>query len=397
MPTVSDRLNRAQQNHNAVITIIPFDEHAVDLSPTLKGLPVAFKDIVDVAYVPTTCGSKVKAVCTPVKDAPVVQRLTAQGALPVAKANLQEFSYGILGDASAYGRVINPRDPEVCGGGSSSGSAALVACGALDLTVGSDSAGSVRVPAACQGVLGFKPTFGLIPVEGIFPFAPSFDCIGFFASSVDLIEQAFIATADEEPAAAQDISSIDVTALKAKGERFAVLLAKLETSDFELSEGVDLEETIAATAKLYEPMRLKEVYDVHRPLLDQRDKYQDVILQRVLGGEDISQEDYDAAAQGVEKLREEALALLGDASIILTPTLDSGALKWSDITPDNAGESAASLRRWTEPFNVLGWPAITVPLRGDEEEGVGDAVQVVGKPGEDLTVLRVTRALQALL
>ena len=397
MPTVSDRLNRAQQNHNAVITIIPFDEHAVDLSPTLKGLPVAFKDIVDMAYVPTTCGSKVKAVCTPVKDAPVVQRLTAQGALPVAKANLQEFSYGILGDASAYGRVINPRDPEVCGGGSSSGSAALVACGALDLTVGSDSAGSVRVPAACQGVLGFKPTFGLIPVEGVFPFAPSFDCIGFFASSVDLIEQAFIATTDEEPAAAQDISSIDVTALKAKGERFAELLAKLETSDFELSEGVDLEETIAATAKLYEPMRLKEVYDVHRPLLDQRDKYQDVILQRVLGGEDISQEDYDAAAQGVEKLREEALALLGDASIILTPTLDSGPLKWSDITPDNAGESAASLRRWTEPFNVLGWPAITVPLRGDEEEGVGDAVQVVGKPGEDLTVLRVTRALQALL
>lgn len=397
MPTVSDRLNRAQQNHNAVITIIPFDEHAVDLSPTLKGLPVAFKDIVDVAYVPTTCGSKVKAVCTPVKDAPVVQRLTAQGALPVAKANLQEFSYGILGDASAYGRVINPRDPEVCGGGSSSGSAALVACGALDLTVGSDSAGSVRVPAACQGVLGFKPTFGLIPVEGAFPFAPSFDCIGFFASSVDLIEQAFIATTDEEPAAAQDISSIDVTALKAKGERFAELLAKLETSDFELSEGVDLEETIAATAKLYEPMRLKEVYDVHRPLLDQRDKYQDVILQRVLGGEDISQENYDAAAQGVEKLREEALALLGDASIILTPTLDSGPLKWSDITPDNAAESAASLRRWTEPFNVLGWPAITVPLRGEEEEGVGDAVQVVGKPGEDLTVLRVARALQALL
>ena len=397
MPTVSDRLNRAQQNHNAVITIIPFDEHAVDLSPTLKGLPVAFKDIVDMAYVPTTCGSKVKAVCTPVKDAPVVQRLTAQGALPVAKANLQEFSYGILGDASAYGRVINPRDPEVCGGGSSSGSAALVACGALDLTVGSDSAGSVRVPAACQGVLGFKPTFGLIPVEGVFPFAPSFDCIGFFASSVDLIEQAFIATTDEEPAAAQDISSIDATALKAKGERFAELLAKLETSDFELSEGVDLEETIAATAKLYEPMRLKEVYDVHRPLLDQRDKYQDVILQRVLGGEDISQENYDAAAQGVEKLREEALALLGDASIILTPTLDSGPLKWSDITPDNAAESAASLRRWTEPFNVLGWPAITVPLRGEEEEGVGDAVQVVGKPGEDLTVLRVARTLQALL
>jgi len=397
MPTVSDRLNRAQQNHNAVISVIPFDEHAVDESPTIKGQPVAFKDIVDIAGVSTTCGTKVNVGRTPVKDAPVVQRLTAKGALPVAKANLQEFSYGILGDASAYGRVINPRDPEVCGGGSSSGSAALVACGALQLTVGSDSAGSVRVPAACQGVLGFKPTFGVIPVEGVFPFAPSFDCIGFFASSIDLIEQAFIATANDEPAAAQDVSTVDVTALKAKGERFAELLAALERSAFELSEGVNVEDTIAATAELYEPMRLKEVYDVHRPLLDQRDKYQDVILQRVLGGEDISQEVYEAAARGVEKLREEALALLGDASIILTPTLDSGPLKWSDITPDNTAESAASLRRWTEPFNVLGWPAITVPLRGDEEEGVGDAVQVVGKPGEDLTVLRVARALQALL
>lgn len=358
---------------------------------------MAFKDIVDIAGVSTTCGTEVNVGRTPVKDAPVVQRLTAKGALPVAKANLQEFSYGILGDASAFGRVINPRDPEVCGGGSSSGSAALVACGALQLTVGSDSAGSVRVPAACQGVLGFKPTFGVIPVEGVFPFAPSFDCIGFFASSIDLIEQAFVATANEEPAAAQDVSAVDVTALKAKGERFAELLAALERLDFELTEGADLEDTIAATAELYEPMRLKEVYDVHRPLLDQRDKYQDVILQRVLGGENISQEDYDAAARGVEKLREEALALLADAPIILTPTLDSGPLKWSDITPDNTAESAASLRRWTEPFNVLGWPAITVPLRGEGEEGVGDAVQVVGKPGEDLTVLRVARALQALL
>ena len=112
MPTVSDRLHRAQQDFNAVITIIPFDEDAVDESPTLMGQPVAFKDIVDVACVATTCGTKVNVGRTPVKDAPVVQRLTAKGALPVAKANLQEFSYGILGDASAYGRVINPRDPE---------------------------------------------------------------------------------------------------------------------------------------------------------------------------------------------------------------------------------------------------------------------------------------------
>ena len=91
MATLSDRLHRAQQDFNAVITVIPFDEHAVDESPTLMGQPVAFKDIVDVAGVDTTCGTKVKVGRAPVKDAPVVQRLTAKGALPVAKATAGVF------------------------------------------------------------------------------------------------------------------------------------------------------------------------------------------------------------------------------------------------------------------------------------------------------------------
>lgn len=400
MPTISDRLTHAQQEFNAVISTIPFDEDEVDSAPTLRGLPIAFKDIVDIAGVPTTCGTDVDMGPAPTKNATVAQRLMDAGAIPVAKANLQEFSYGILGDASAYGRVINPRDPQVCGGGSSSGAAALVACGALELTVGSDSAGSVRVPAASQGVLGFKPTTGTIPLDGVFPFAPSFDCIGFFASSIELIEQALLATVDEEPVPAENVSAIDVSALKTKGERFAGLLSALQDSTFTAVQDLDysqLESTIAATAKLYAPMRLKEAYDVHQPYLDQRDKYQDVILERVLGGQDITQADYDAAAQQVQQLRTKALTLVDASPIILTPTLDAGPIRWDDITAENTADSAASLRRWTEPFNVLGWPAITVPLRTTETMGVGDAVQVIGNPGQDLTVLRVAREIQALL
>lgn len=384
MSTISDRLTHAQQEFNAVISTISFNEDAVDSAPTLRGLPIAFKDIVDIAGVPTTCGTNVDTGPVPTKNATVAQRLMDAGAIPVAKANLQEFSYGILGDASAYGRVINPRDPQVCGGGSSSGSAALVACGALDLTVGSDSAGSVRVPAASQGVLGFKPTTGTIPLDGVFPFASSFDCIGFFASSIELIEQALLATVDEEPVPAENVSAIDVSALKTKGERFAGLLSALQDSTFTAVEDLDysqLESTIATTAKLYAPMRLKEAYDVHQPYLDQRYKYQDVILERVLGGQDITQADYDAAAQQVQELRTKALTLVDASPIILTPTLDAGPIRWDDITAENTADSAASLRRWTEPFNVLGWPAITIPLRTTETTGVGDAVQVIGKPG----------------
>lgn len=400
MPSISDRLTQAQQDFNAVISTIPYDEDAVDTALTLRGLPVAFKDIVDIAGVPTTCGTNVDTGPVPTKNATVAQRLMDAGAIPVAKANLQEFSYGILGDASAYGRVINPRDPQVCGGGSSSGSAALVASGALELTVGSDSAGSVRVPAASQGVLGFKPTTGTIPLDGVFPFAPSFDCIGFFATSIELIEQALLATVNEEPTPAENVATMDISALTTKGERFAGLLSALQDSTFAAVERLDysqLESTIATTAKLYAPMRLKEAYDVHQPYLDQRDKYQGVILERVLGGQDITQADYDAAAQQVEELRTKALTLVDASPIILTPTLDAGPIKWDDITEENTADSAASLRRWTEPFNVLGWPTITIPLRTTETKGVGDAVQVIGKPGQDLTVLRVAREIQALL
>ncbi|MEJ4120444.1 amidase [Corynebacterium macginleyi] len=101
MPSISDRLTQAQQDFNAVISTIPFDEDAVDTVLTLRGSPVAFKDIVDIAGVPTTCGTNVDMGPAPTMNATVAQRLMDAGAIPVAKANLQEFSYGILGDASA--------------------------------------------------------------------------------------------------------------------------------------------------------------------------------------------------------------------------------------------------------------------------------------------------------
>ncbi|WP_234464917.1 amidase [Corynebacterium macginleyi] len=120
--------------------------------------------------------------------------------------------------------------------------------------------------------------------------------------------------------------------------------------------------------KLYAPMRLKEAYDVHQLYLDQRDKYQDVILERVLGG----------AGYFSGRLRRCSAAGRG-------------------VAHGSTADSAASLRRWTEPFNVLSWPAITIPLRTRDTTGVGDAVQVIDKPGQDLTVLRAAREIQALL
>ena len=152
------------------------------------------------------------------------------------------------------------------------------------------------------------------------------------------------------------MATIDVSAVKTKGERFAGLLSALQNSTFAAVEDLDyaqLESTIATTAKLYALMRLREAYDVHQPYLDQREKYQDVILERVLGGQDISQANYDAAAQRLEELRTKALTLFDASPVILTPTLDAGPIKWDDITAEKTADSAASLRRWTEPFLSL--------------------------------------------
>src|SRR5699024_6295784 len=128
----------------------------------------------------------------------VVSRLEDAGAIPVAKTNCQEYSYGILGDESAFGRVINPIDPDLCTAGSSSGSAAMVAADAVPLALGTDPAGSVRVPAACQWVLGFKLSFGAVSVEGVFPLSLVFVPDGLFAGDLGLLSLAFDVNAGTE-------------------------------------------------------------------------------------------------------------------------------------------------------------------------------------------------------
>src|SRR5699024_10684981 len=164
----------------------------------LEGRPFAIKDVIDLAGYPTTMGSAVRSDSAVTTSALVVSRLEDAGAIPVAKTNCQEYSYGILGDESVFGRVINPVDPALCTAGSSSGSAALVAADAVPLALGTDTAGSVRVPAACQGVLGFKPSFGAVPVEGVFPLSPAFDTVGLFAADLGLLSVAFDVIAGTE-------------------------------------------------------------------------------------------------------------------------------------------------------------------------------------------------------
>ncbi|SLE00874.1 Probable amidase [Mycobacteroides abscessus subsp. massiliense] len=164
----------------------PEDEIAAELAASsgpLAGVRLAVKDNVDVGGVPTTAACPEYAY-VPDQDAPAVAALRAAGAVVVGKTNLDQFATGLVGTRSPYGAVSDSRRPEYISGGSSSGSAVAVATGQADIAIGTDTAGSGRVPAGLQGIVGIKPTVGVISTEGVVPACESYDCVTIFAPSL---------------------------------------------------------------------------------------------------------------------------------------------------------------------------------------------------------------------
>ncbi|GAA4282754.1 amidase [Brevibacterium daeguense] len=373
----------------------------------LEGVPFVIKDVVDVAGYPTLMGSDVRVGGTAEASAPVITVLEEAGGLPVAKTNCQEFSYGILGEESAFGRVVNPVDPELCTGGSSSGSAALVAADVVPLAVGTDTAGSVRVPAACTGVIGFKPTPGTVPIDGVFPLAPSFDTVGFFAKDIALIERAYgLFAGDEEglgaaPGAGQGGRlSVDTSLLLNDAEapsaarEFVSLRRKFPSLDVSPVEATvsrtDVVQVLDHTLDLYDIIRRVEAYRIHRELVaDQRERYQPGVLGKILSGAEVTEDQYESAVQDLEQLRESALAIFEETDLLVTPAIAGEVVRWADL---DSG-SAARFMRYTAPFNVLGWPAITIPVPRSATVGTPLSVQIVGQPGADEQVLRFANRL----
>ena len=166
-----------------MVRALPAPERAWPGAGPLAGRPVAIKDIVAVAGVPTTCGSPASDPAPAERDATLVARLRAAGAEVFATTQCLEYAAGFA--HPEIGDTRNPRDPSRTSGGSSGGSAALVAAGVCDLSIGSDTGGSIRIPAAYCGIVGFKPSYGLVPVDGVFPLSPSCDHAGTLTATVE--------------------------------------------------------------------------------------------------------------------------------------------------------------------------------------------------------------------
>jgi aspartyl-tRNA(Asn)/glutamyl-tRNA(Gln) amidotransferase subunit A len=337
------------------------------------------KDLFDTAGIRTTYGSAVFSDHVPAETATWVKQLEESGWVDVGKTNLHEFAYGVTSQNLHYGWVPNPAYPGRTAGGSSGGSAAAIVLGLADGAVGTDTGGSIRIPAACCGITGFKPTFGVVPIDGVFPLAPTFDHAGPMARDVS---------------GCIDLLGIDVTPVALDDVSFAVAwVDRAEPLVRERVSAIRGEPVDFPTAENVSPAFMREVGDVHRELYPENaELYGENVRGKIERCISLGDAEYDAAVRARTEHAERAFAAVEGFDLLLTPTMGFVAPPADVVEP----EIRAAFTLFTFPFNALGWPALALPA-GPAEDGLPASIQVVGRPGDDALVLGAGLAIEAAL
>lgn len=380
----------------------------IDRGP-LHGVPVSIKDLIDIAGQPTTAGSQVLTDNIATTDAPVITRLREAGAVLIGKTNLHEFALGTTCEDSGFGPVRHPRDPSRSPGGSSGGSAVAVATGMSAMSVGSDTGGSIRIPAAACGIVGLKPSFHDVPAAGTIPLSTSFDHVGPLTRTVEDAAAMWrvLAARPDDIAAPTDLKTLKVAILdgyfldpleapvREAFERTVVLLKRA---------GVAVERrSLAATNTIldvYVRVVLSEAAAWHAKYLDTRgERYQPNVRARLLAGRDFSATDYLSAKESCEAFRVSVdLALHGiDALIlptlpILAPTLGQAEI----LVGDRPVAIRAAMLRNTQLFNMTGHPAISLPMRMPEGS-LPAGFQIVGPLDHTSRLLSIAAACEQVI
>jgi aspartyl-tRNA(Asn)/glutamyl-tRNA(Gln) amidotransferase subunit A len=355
------------------------------------GIPLAVKDLLDTAGLTTTYGSAVFAEHVPSRSAQAVVRLEEAGYANVGKTNLHEFAYGTTSENSHFGTVPNPLRPGRIAGGSSGGSAAALAAGLADAALGTDSGGSIRIPSACCGTVGFKPTYDLVSTDGCFPLAPSFDHVGPMARDVEgCVRQLVVLVDDFVPASPESLEEVAV-AVAWVDDADPLVAARVRGATTQFPHARDVDWPRPHIDALF----MREVADVHRELYaENAELYGDELATKIERCLAVSDAEATLAARNREEYRERCAAVFDGFDLLLTPTLSCVA------PPAGIGDLAlrGTLTRNTLPFNTLGWPALALPC-GPAEDGLPASIQLIGAPGADAHVLaageRLTTALSA--
>jgi aspartyl-tRNA(Asn)/glutamyl-tRNA(Gln) amidotransferase subunit A len=382
--------------------------NADDLGP-LHGLPITIKDLIDVTGEVTSAGSRVLATRVAEADAIVVARLRRAGAILLGRTNLHEFALGTTSEDSAFGAVHNPLDAGRSAGGSSGGSAAAVATGMGLASIGTDTGGSIRIPAAACGIVGLKPGYGEVPTDGIIPLCPSFDHAGPLTRTVADASLLWSVIADRPQGATGPVDAGRLR-LAVLGGVFASPIAPEVQSAFE--RAIDVLRRAGATVTtqtlaaaplipdMYVRVVLPEAAAWHAAYLDVRAAdYSTVVRTRLLAGREISAVAYLAAQAFRQPLRQEVDAVLADADVIVLPTLPIVAppLGLAEIEIDPAVKDRTPVRtamlKHTQPFNLTGHPAISLPL---PTAGLPVGLQLVGRRGGTPRLLAIAAACEKM-
>jgi aspartyl-tRNA(Asn)/glutamyl-tRNA(Gln) amidotransferase subunit A len=428
-----DRLNPAL---NAFITITAdcaLDQARVaereilrgDYRGPLHGIPIGLKDILDTAGVRTTAASALFSTPpndrVPSEDAEAVRRLRAAGAIVLGKQNLHEFAYGGSSMVSFFGEVHNPWDTARVAGGSSGGSAASVAAGLGFAAVGTDTAGSIRLPAAYCGVVGLKPTYGRVSARGVIPLSRSYDHVGPIVNSVYDAALMLQVLAGYDPA---DPASIDAPVADFVGaieqltaKPGAHLLPKLrigvarefffDNLDPEIADAI--EKAIELFRELHAEMRdvklevstdrtlaSAEAYAYHEPFVARSPElYQPATLGRIQSGAGISEADALRAGRELQAIRHAICKIFDDVDVLLTPTAPIPPPAIADLRehPEDLRPQELIMLRNTRPFNVWGIPAISVPC-GFTKDGLPIGLQLAAAPWREDVLLQVAYAYE---
>jgi aspartyl-tRNA(Asn)/glutamyl-tRNA(Gln) amidotransferase subunit A len=357
---------------------------ATPAAPT-DGTPLAVKDLFDTAGLTTTYGSIMFVDHVPERSAEAVRRCEAAGFAVHSKTNLHELAYGTTSQNPWFGTVPNPRAPGRVAGGSSGGSAAALAAGLVGHALGTDSGGSIRIPSACCGTTGFKPTFGLVPLEGVFPLAPSFDHAGPMARDVAgclELMRALVPGFAPGPRPRSVATAWGEHAEEPIRAALARAAAMLDAEPIAFPE-------LAAVGPLF----MREAAESHAGLFpEQADLYGANVRTKLERCRRVTDAEVEVATAARERYRAEADAALGAHDLLLVPTLPILPPR-GDVDELDVRES---LIRFTLPFNTLGWPALSLPC-GTDADGVPLSVQLVGRPGADATVLAAAAELERAL
>ena len=387
-----ERLERLGRPLNAVIDVVDAPDRAA--SGPLLGVAVAVKDNMDMRGLVTTNASTVAVPPPAAADAEVVARLRAAGADLFCKTNLLEYAAGSVNPT--YGMTLNPLHPGRTSGGSSSGSAALVGAGVCHHATGTDTGGSIRIPAAYCGIVGLKPTYGLVPVAGVFELSPSLDHVGPLARTVRGAAE-LLAVLSGAPCPVEPVSGVRVGVLACHlaepqlrpGVRDRVregveLLAGL---DFDVRE-VDVSELDSADEALG-AIVLYEAWQAHRSRYEaEADLYGPGTRQLLELGRGISADDYAAALSDGERIAAGFDRVLAEVDVLAGPTVAYVAPPEDPPfgTPDGDVEA-----RFTGPYNLAGMPAVSVPC-GPAEDGLPAGLQLAAARGRDAFLLSVAAA-----